>query len=452
MLLALFLFAFIAISFFNHPAIDDYWSANEIVNHGRLGAVKHLYETVSGRYFSNFLMSVCNTLPEGNVWIFKVWPALTIILLWLAFFYFFKSLFKEFAKPMELILASLAFVAVHISNMRSLFEGLYWMSSAIIYQIAIISFLVGIAAIRAYWRKPSFHTAGLALFFSAVLPGTSELLTPIYLLALLLILLIAIKENLTKYLILSCIVVVSTGMVITLTSEGNHHRINDDALNYSQSISFAVGYSFLTVSYYFLFWIVNILNFSGFLLLLPFLKRISIRVANVLKKLRPLDNIFLFTAFALSVCMCVYIPLYYIESRLPFPRVTTMLFFIGVFLFCIFICSLLYKSGFVLRLTKRLLSVKNFNLYSWILFLIALFSSRNFLAVSADLVNGTAYQYNQEYFGRYEEIRKCKSDTCYVTPFKHWLPSIQLFQAEIRNDGSFNHMDKFFGKTITYKK
>ncbi len=92
-ILLIFISPFIVLSFFNQPSGDDYWSANTVNSYGRIGAIRHLYSTISGRYFSNFIMSICN--KESKVVFFKIFPIFIIILLVLTFSFFYNSLFEK---------------------------------------------------------------------------------------------------------------------------------------------------------------------------------------------------------------------------------------------------------------------------------------------------------------------------------------------------------------------
>ena len=131
LLLICYLLPFLVISIYNQPAIDDFWNANTVIAHGRLGTAIFYFQTVSGRFFSNFLMSFLNTLPYGTIWIFKLWPVVIIVLLFCSILFLFRSIFSKNISFKQAVIASLLFVLLHLANIRVLFEGLYWMSSTI---------------------------------------------------------------------------------------------------------------------------------------------------------------------------------------------------------------------------------------------------------------------------------------------------------------------------------
>jgi hypothetical protein len=449
-ILLIFISPFTVLSFFNQPSGDDYWSANTVNSYGRIGAVWHLYSTISGRYFSNFIMSICNTLPEGKVVFFKFLPIFIIIVLVITFSFFYNSLFLKPLNQKHLAIASLVSVAIHIINMRSLHEGLYWASSVIVYQLAIIIFLVGIAAIIKYIRKPSRVTASLAIFCCIALPGTSELIAPVYLLVIIFLGAIFKSRNQTTFFI-SCILTTFSGIGIVLMSPGNYLRIRNDALHFSQNAVDAIVLSIKSAGYYTIVGSLNPSNILLLLLLLPFLLKISASVAKLLHPLRPLNKAVLFITVSFLVCASIYFPLFYFEADVPFPRVTMMVFLIGFFLFFVCLSLILDKIPLLKRQYSKIIFLKNYEHLCWLLFFVTLFFSKNFINASNDILKGTAYNYNIEYINRFNEIRNCKTDTCYINSFQHLPISLEEGLPENRNSEAFSYRERYFGKTILFE-
>src|SRR5438552_3794747 len=86
---------FIIISFFNHPALDDWWYAEVYKQFGLIGAQQYWYNHYTARFFSNFVMTVA---PLSFGWIegHKVMPAVFLVCLYRTFFYIVKTFFKNF--------------------------------------------------------------------------------------------------------------------------------------------------------------------------------------------------------------------------------------------------------------------------------------------------------------------------------------------------------------------
>jgi hypothetical protein len=73
------------------------------------------------------------------------------------------------------------------------------------------------------------------------------------------------------------------------------------------------------------------------------------------------------------------------------------------------------------------------------------------MVVSKDLLKGTAYRFNKECDNRVMEIRNCKTDTCYIVPFKNWPVSLEEGLPEEPTSEAFLHQNEYFGKTILFK-
>jgi hypothetical protein len=449
-LLILFLLPFIIISFFNLPANDDFWNANTVIQNGRLGAVAHFYETVSGRYFSNFLMSFLNTLPDGKTWIFKIWPIVVVVLIIMSQYFFYKSIFQKFISNNKLLFAALIFTSLHIVNMRSLFEGLYWMSSTICYQIAIILFSIGIGSVFRYLKNGSVLYGSVATICSFLLPGTAESLAPAYLFTLLILLVVTKKSGIPSAFVFASVIVAATGICIVIFSKGNLERVQNDSLTYQQNILLAFFYSARSITYYSLLWLINPANFCLLLILLPYARKYQAG-KRWINKMSMTKSILLLSFFFL-LCISIYLPMNLFESEIPFPRVTSLFFFFGSYLFLLFTYFFLCKFTAIDNFINKLSSLKNYSAFLWLLFFAGIFLSKNFTGVVKDIFSGTAYHYNQEANKRFQKLKKSIGDTCYVSYYKYWPSSIMLFKNEDEDLNPFIHIDKYFGKTIIYAK
>lgn len=444
----LWLFPFIITSYFNHPAIDDYWNANVVQSHGVAGAVSYFYQTVSARYASNLIMSFCNTLPTGKVWMFKIWPVVTIIFLFVSFYFFYQSVFSKSATRQQIIGCSLLFVVLHISNMRSLFEGLYWMSSTICYQLAIGFFVINIGAIVKDIRHPSLLTKLLAIVSCFILPGTVEIIIPIYLLTLFLILYFADKLHYHKPLIICCLLIVSIISIFVIFSKGNISRVENNSTSYNPNLLTALFYSARAVGYYSIIWLLNPLNVFAFILLATSGIKISGRWFFAIKKRQAA----LLYACFIFLSIAVYMPLHLFESSIPFPRVTS-LFFLLFFHGCLFTGWHLHFCNFsIIKKVNYLLHLKYVRTASFIFFFVCALTTKNFVFVCRDLYSGTAMKYDQECYERYSLIRSCKTDTCFVPAHKYWPYFAQSTEKETSVQNPFVHVNTYFRKIILFQQ
>lgn len=294
--------------------------------------------------------------------------------------------------------------------MRSLFEGLYWMSSTICYQIAICLFVIGIGSLIRYIKSPSFLYGFIAIGCCLLLPGSAEVIVPVFIVVLLVILFISLKRKYQVQFTLICITVAVCSLAFVTFSKGNNARVQKDALFYNQNILHALFYSARAVGYYSIVWLITPINITSVILVLPAIQKLSRQVSLPRLCFKPLVLIPLFYL----ICIIIYLPLTYFESNVPFPRVTTIVFFVASHLaFITILLALKYNFSFN-RFVSYLYSIRSFGLYAWIFFFITAFTSRNFLAVVKDLIQGNAYNYNKEANNRYQILKNTKSDTCYV--------------------------------------
>jgi hypothetical protein len=130
-----------------------------------------------------------------------------------------------------------------------------------------------------------------------------------------------------------------------------------------------------------------------------------------------------------------------------------MLFFFAAYhLFWLLIFFVLIKMKNKQRLFAFIAMLRKYRVYVLVLFFMSIFSSRNFLNVTRDLISGTAWHYNAEAKQRLDFLKNCHSDTCYVDKHKFWASSIEYFREEDINTKPFIHIDKYYGKKILFKQ
>jgi hypothetical protein len=445
-LFILWLSPFFITSLFNHPALDDYWSANGINLYSRMGAVEYFYHIVSGRYFSLFVMCFCNTLPEGKVWIFKIWPILVIAFLYFSIYFLYGSFISRRFLKADALLLSCLFVVCHISGMRSLFEGLYWMSSTVSYEVAIGLLAIGIGAVIRDLKRPNLKLRALAILASLLLPGTVEIIVPIYVLTLLVILYVFRNYRIEKTTIICSLIILLILGFISVLNKGNLARLNVRSLGYDKPVWFGLWYTVRSVSYYTAVYLVNPL--SVFMLLtIGFFILLKNKPSCLITKrtLWALMAYFGISAFA------VYFPLHYLESSVPFPRVTTLFFFL---FFNVILIIILGNTSVFLKLFNRIFMYCPYqNIRTVIVagLILSAFTTKNFVLVCRDLFNGTASGYNNEMKDRYRLIVSSNSDTCYIPPHKYWPYFAQSSKDEKLEPHHFKHMDVYFNKTILFR-
>ena len=78
------------------------------------------------------------------------------------------------------------------------------------------------------------------------------------------------------------------------------------------------------------------------------------------------------------------------------------------------------------------------------------FTNKNFVLITKDLFEGVSAKYDLESYQRYDAIKSCKSDTCFVAAHQNWPYFAQSSQKETSDVNYFQHMNVFFKKTILF--
>jgi hypothetical protein len=441
--LFLLLAPFLVIALFNHPSLDDYWNANTIITNGRLNAVAYSFHHFSGRYFSTFLMCMLNTLPQGEIWIFKLFPILICMAFVSILYYFIKNSFNSLSGQQALMYA-LMFTLLHILNMRVLFEGLYWMSATITYQIAILIYLAILTLISSYFKSKSRLKLAGILTLVVCLSGSLESIEPLFLTTLLLIFLKLRRERKTADypIVIYCLLLNIVCGLFVLFSKGTHSRITIAFADFQPSVSHALIRSFESVSYYYAIWLLSPYNILAVLIIISYRGFPGLSAGQALSRRNSYRPLFLTMFISVFVSILVYFPLLYLESDVPTPRITTVIFMI----FCFTVAGILITAADRLNKITKALQQRASKTLLWVAFIASIIFSGNFLKVSKDLFSGKAFRFNREQNRRYDQIRNCQEDTCYVDPIKNWPASIEQVASEKDLSKPFLYWDTYFNK------
>jgi len=367
-----------------------------------------------------------------------------------SFFFFYKSIFPK-EKNTTILFVSLLFIVLHVLNMRTLFEGLYWTFASLSYQVAIIVFIIGAGSLIRNTRNVSPLFSIIAIVCSFILPGCIESIAPLYFIFLLVSFWVCFKQKKSLIVILICIVINLAAIAIVLASKGNYVRVSYNTIQYKSNIFLASYYAMRSLGYYCFIWIINPANIFALLLLFPFLIKVINKATLAFANCKNKKSFFIFLVIAFVMCFSIYFPEHYFESDVPYPRITTIFFFTAFHIFLV-ACFLFFPKENQNKFFNNLFAVTTrYQSYIAIIFFVIIFCSRNFISITSDLVTGTACNYALESKQRYETLKNCTADTCYVSRHKYWASSIENFKKEELNTNPFIHIDKFFGKKILYK-
>jgi len=231
---------FIILAFFGVMVSDDYRLAILYRDHS-FGEVQSLeYFGWTGRF--------CSTLLSGLFVHFRIidrtyfLPALSLLFFtWAAIFVLLRTINKcflaqSFSKT-GIIQASFIFFLLNLYTMADIASGIYWFSSAIVYQSAFILFLLLAAClIRRFYATRTANTLtvdGTVLLLIILIAGCNEVAAVF--LALFLFLIIVLNyfysHPVPKILFIYLAIALLAGLLITFTSgviSIRHHQMNNN--------------------------------------------------------------------------------------------------------------------------------------------------------------------------------------------------------------------------------
>jgi hypothetical protein len=132
------------LSFFIHPAADDFNYAYQTISKGWLNENINQYFTWSGRYTSNIFL-LANPLVYDNLTVYRILPIVFIVLTFFSFYFLLASVYNNLINKKTLIIISLTITLFSLFSMPDLAEGIYWYTGSVIYQSSVIFFITYMA-------------------------------------------------------------------------------------------------------------------------------------------------------------------------------------------------------------------------------------------------------------------------------------------------------------------
>jgi len=190
--ITVYLFAFINLSFFNHPHTDDYIAGYDVANTNLLGYFNKIYMHWGGRYTSILIAGLWakKHLLFQHYYLHTITLLISNLLSVYLFVYVVNVyLVKKSFQFVDMLLATVTYVVLQITCLPEIVSAYFWFSSAVTYQTGIIllqivfSLLLIIFHDKRLWVK---NIATLLLLILVVLiNGCNEVIALIQGLALL---------------------------------------------------------------------------------------------------------------------------------------------------------------------------------------------------------------------------------------------------------------------------
>jgi hypothetical protein len=443
LVLAAALVPFFLLTAFCHPSGDDFWLTNIVREKGIWQAQWEIRQTWSGRYTSMFLTSI-NPLVFGSFTAYKALAFLLLGLLGLAVGYFVDALLGRSLPWQQVVLLSLAFLALYLGFMPTVAQVVYWMSGSLTYQVAHIALLWLFgrqlrSAPAAAFSSPRLLTDGLSVLFIAGLNETAMALL-FYLLAGLLLLSWWATRQFNKAL-LALLILTAVGVAFVALAPGNATR--SAAYPQQGQVFFSLAYAGAVALNNSFNWLIfgPVLLFTA--LFIPFAYRVPAWPRSW-QKIHPL-----FTwLFFYGALVCCFFVSYYSKGDHAPPRVQNTIY-------------LVFLTGWFGNIfhTVKFLAAKDRVLPAWpgyavgLLWLLGLVwlwqSPRSHIGTAwSDLVSGRAARYDQEMKARYAFLQNSDCQVCPIPEVKN-IPATIFFE-EIPADTTWKnrYFSQYFGKKL----
>lgn len=435
----------ITISLFNHPVGDDYWLSAMIRNHGAREAFEYVHKNVSARYTAVAMMSV-NPLVFGDYYFFRIIPVVFILLFVCVLAGFLRTLLSSGSNPLQQwhpMAMALVIAAMYIAVMPGIGEGLFWVSSLVGYQFAILFSLVWARLVITWYhsghRKPGILIGAAAAFI--LLCGANEIFAFLGCSTVLLIVMsrLRTKSGIDSLLVVHVVLALPIAAVIwaspSLTSR-YMAAIGATSTTWVSSLTSAGAY----LGYHTLKLLINPFFWAAVLLLVRLLSFISVDTAMSYYCRRHRFIIIFICAFVML--FTEFVAIHFSGNKVPPLRITNIsIFFL---LICLLLMGLAYHTQFT-SIYKRFAQVHTPVVV--ILTAIGFVTPNNISTASKELVAGKVFRYDAEMTDRFSILRICESDTCAVPRLRH-LPKTIRYSAH----DDFQHLNEYFHTTIVYKE
>ena len=392
---------FIIISFYNHPALDDWWYAEVFKQYGFAGAQHYWYTHYTARFFSTFLLTLeplCFNWIEGH----KLLPVIFIAALF-ATCKFFSHVFLQDYKQHKLIIP-LWLTASYLLIQRDYFECLYWLAANVVYQYTMLYFLLHVALIYQLFfaNQANKFKQFSAIFFAVAIVGSNETLGGLVLAESFLILFLSYRIRRFKSFSFLLLLAVITSWVVMFLARGNWDKIEVATGEHVYTFNFylAVKHSIISCGYYSFFLLKQPFFWCLALLSIPFINRFIDKYFSIKKPLQLL----VLSAGSFTIAFTIYfISIFPTGILIPPLRVTNIAMPFLFFGLAIFILGPITQFISQIKLEKIILKNRLLLMSTSVIFAIVLPTKFNQLLT--DITSGRARGYNNAMYNRYRTIK-----------------------------------------------
>lgn len=422
------------LSFFTHPQNDDYAHAMYTRSFGLWGGAVRWYYVWTGRYFSCFVLGA-NPLIFGSFTAYKIVIAVFILIMILSLYYFISELTSRKWSIKHRFIAALTVFVLYLSQMPGIAEGIYWMAGSLtnLGGVVMMLFLFGLL-IRINRTPPGklrFLFISLAVFLIFAISGTHEL-AMIYTFVILttMVIIHVIKNHRLNPLWTFFTGVSFLCSLVVILAPGTKVRSHLQTLPVDYLWT-SLSSTVLHGSTDFALWLFKSPLLLIAALIIPFIVRMSKERTSPV--IHPLLSVPLFLALFFGSYFTSYQGVGVMEARTL--NGIYLLFVIGFF-FNVY-NTVVYLT---VRAGKKPPDPPWYVVTALSVLVLLIFpvTDSNVKTAYADLLDGTAYRYDQELYARYAAIEACPHYVCEVEPLRNRPKTIFWFDNAIDKKTDMN--------------
>jgi hypothetical protein len=419
LLLLLSLSPFLILSFFCHPAYDDFCNTTHILINGFIERQVDIYNRGGGKYFATVLFTFCDPLTKESFWGYKASAFLIIILTFVAIYTLVVSFVESGVSRRDKLIAAAFLLALFSNQTPEITELYYFMTGAVVYQVGIILTLFFFALVNrlsGQSKQVKLWMTILCCVLIVAIVGSNE--TSMLILAMLIFMVtihlwLKWSEERWRWLVFSLVTIVCSAVVIL--APGNAARAAHYLTPDQHQFGYAVRMSVLQEISFLSIWLSNLAFILSTIIFIPLAAKLA-DSSRFLKNIRvhPLIS----SVLLLVLLFIGFFPAYWAQGVMGQHRtVATVYFFflLGWFLNLVILMNYLQaKRGWTVARLPNYVYVIGVSII-----LCTLLFANNTRVAFADLVRGRAYRYDRAVNERYSQYKQCAREwtleTCPVT-------------------------------------
>ncbi|HMS33818.1 MAG TPA: DUF6056 family protein [Ignavibacteria bacterium] len=439
---------FIFLSVYSHPCWDDFEYSELARELGFFESQRNWYYTWTGRFFSTAFLSTLNPLVYRSVTGYKILMMVFLVLFIISIYLLISELLSEKITKKHKLIFSLLVCFLYFTGMPSMKLGFFWLSTAVIYQLANIMMAVILALLLKSEIKNSkgsdiFQNIIICFLIIAVC-GSNEVAMIMLMMFLFFILILnytADKKISKRFLLFNITALIS--FLAVYVSPGNVQRFGKQPN--SHHFLYSVKHTLIDLTGLFFFRNISIPFIVISILFILILLKTDLR--SIFKFNPDSVNPFYSITAYLLILSAGYFTSYWSLGIPPFERITNVIYFV-------YLLGWFFNIIIIINYVKRKLSynLKQIPSYAYAFTFsvtcLALLLTNNSIKNSyKDIYRGTAVSFDSEMNKRYEYIYQDIADTCIVKSIKN-VPST-LFYHDLSDDHryKYNKLEaKYFGK------